>query len=67
MLNSIAHEDIKAYLFKVAHGLLMTFSNKTAMGENVPNVDKVFIANFYSHAFVGIFFEWLRSGMRQKP
>jgi len=67
VLNSIAHEDIKAYLFKVAHGLLMTFSNKTAIGENVPGVDKVFIANFYSHAFVGIFFEWLRSGMRQKP
>ena len=67
VLNSIAHEDIKAYLFKVAHGLLMTFSNKTAIGENVPDVDKVFIANFHSHAFVGIFFEWLRSGMRQKP
>lgn len=67
VFNSISHEGIKAYLFKVAHGLLMTFSNKTTIGHDIPERDKIFIANFYSHAFVGIFFDWIRGGMRQKP
>lgn len=67
VLNSISPEAIKAYLFKVAHGLLMTFSNKVTEGRAVPEEDKKFIADFYSHAFVGIFYEWLRSGMKQEP
>jgi AcrR family transcriptional regulator len=67
VFNSRSHEAIKDYLFKVAHGLLMTFANNTTRGQLIPERDKVFIANFYSHAFVGIFFDWIRSGMKQKP
>ena len=67
VFNSISLENIKAYLFKTAHGLLMTFSNKTTEGRTVPEEDKVFIANFYSHAFVGVFLDWIRSGMKQQP
>ena len=33
----------------------------------MPEEDKNFIADFYSHAFVGIFYEWIRSGMKQEP
>ena len=67
VLNSISPEAIKAYLFKVAHGLLMTFSNKVTEGKFVPEEDKKFIVDFYSHGFVGIFYEWIRSGMKQEP
>jgi len=45
----------------------MTFANNTTRGQLIPERDKVFIANFYSHAFVGIFFDWIRGGMKQKP
>lgn len=67
VFNSISLEIIKAYLFKVAHSLLMTFSDKTTEGCYVPLEDKTFIANFYSHAFVGTFLDWIKSGMKQEP
>ena len=67
VLNSISPEAIKAYIFKVAHSLLVTFSNKVTEGRFVPEEDKEFIADFYSHAFVGIFYEWIRGGMKQEP
>ena len=67
VLNSISPEAIKSYIFKVAHRLLMTFSNKVTEGRFVPEEDKEFIADFYSHAFVGIFYEWIRDGMKQEP
>lgn len=67
VFNSISLETIKAYLFKVAHGLLITFSNKVTEGKYVPEEDKKFIANFYSHAFVGTFLDWIRGGMKQEP
>jgi len=67
VFNSISLETIKAYLFKVAHRLLMTFSNKVTEGKYVPEEDKRFIADFYSHAFVGTFLDWIRGGMKQQP
>lgn len=67
VFNSISLETIKAYLFKVAHKLLITFSDKVTKGKYVPEEDKLFIADFYSHAFVGIFLDWIRGGMKQEP
>ena len=67
VFNSIKLETIKAYLFKTAHRLLITFSNSVTEGDCVPEEDKNFIANFYSHAFVGIFLDWIRGGMKQEP
>jgi len=67
VFNSISLETIKAYLFKTAHRLLITFSNNVTEGKYVPEEDKKFIADFYSHAFVGIFLDWIRGGMKQEP
>ena len=67
VFNSISLETIKAYLFKVAHGLLMTFSDKVTEGKTVSEEEKRFIADFYSHAFVGIFLDWIKGGMKQEP
>lgn len=67
VFNSIKLETIKAYLFKTAHRLLITFSNSVTEGNCVPEKDKNFIADFYSHAFVGIFLDWIRGGMKQEP
>lgn len=67
VFNSISLETIKAYLFRVAHKLLMTLSDKITEGKYVPDEDKLFIADFYSHAFVGIFLDWIRDGMKQEP
>lgn len=67
VFNSISLEAIKAYLFKVAHRLLITFSENVTEGKFLPEEDKRFIADFYSHAFVGIFLDWIRGGMKQEP
>lgn len=67
VFNSIQLETIKAYLFKTAHGLLITLSNNVTEGQYLPPDDRNFIADFYSHAFVGIFLDWIRGGMKQEP
>ena len=67
VFNSISLETIKAYLFKTAHRLIITFSDKVTEGKYVPEEDKLFIADFYSHAFVGAFIDWIRDGMKQEP
>ena len=67
VFNSIKLETIKAYLFKTAHGLLITLSNNVTEGQYLPPADRNFIADFYAHAFVGIFLDWIRGGMKQEP
>jgi Transcriptional regulator len=67
VVNSISLEAMKAYMFKVAHRLLMTFADNVTEGKYLSEEDKNFIANFYSHAFVGIFLDWIRGGMKQEP
>lgn len=66
VFNSIGIETIKRYLFKTAHRLLITFSDRVTDGK-VSAEDRKFIADFYSHAFVGIFLDWIRGGMKQEP
>ncbi|PKM73175.1 MAG: hypothetical protein CVU91_06310 [Firmicutes bacterium HGW-Firmicutes-16] len=67
VLNSISPETIKRYLFKTAHGLLITLSNNVTEGKYLPEADRNFIADFYSFGFVGIFYDWIRGGMKQEP
>jgi len=67
VLNSINIETIKRYMFKTAHRLLITFSTNITEGRYLPEEDRNFIADFYAHAFTGIFLDWLRGGMKQEP
>lgn len=67
VFNSISLETIKAYLFKYTHNLLRTFCDNAAKGNGVPESDKEFISNFYAHAFVGTFLDWIRGGMKDEP
>lgn len=67
VFNSIKLETIKAYLFRVAHALLITFAQRVADGRPANKEEICFVADFYSHAFVGIFLDWIRGGMQQKP
>jgi AcrR family transcriptional regulator len=67
VFNSISLESIKRYLFKVAYNLLITFSEKILEGRRVPEDELALMANFYSHAFVGVFLDWIRGGMKEKP
>jgi hypothetical protein len=67
VFNSISLETIKRYLFKVAYNLLITFSEKILEGRRVPADELALMANFYSHAFVGVFLDWIRGGMKEKP
>lgn len=67
VFNSIKTQTIMAYLFKVAHNLLITLAQRVTGGYEPGAEDIEFIANFYSHAFVGIFLGWIKDGMKQKP
>ena len=67
VFNSIKPEAIKSYLFHYTHNLLRTLCDNIAQGYDVPESDKEFISNFYAHAFVGTFLDWIRGGMKQQP
>ena len=67
VFNSISMENITKYLWRVAHDLLITFGKNTTAGYMAKEEDMQFIADFYSHAFVGIFLGWIKNGMKQPP
>ena len=45
----------------------MAIVEKKAVGLNVKQEYKDFIAHFYSVAFIAIILEWFRSGMKEDP
>ena len=41
--------------------------NDVSIGMNISDVDKNFIADFYTHAFVGVIVQWIKTGMKDSP
>jgi AcrR family transcriptional regulator len=67
IFNSVKLETIKDYLYKKAQSLILAFSLETLKDRTVPPDELQFVVNFYSHALVGIFLDWIRGGMKEKP
>lgn len=65
--HSVSREQLELYLYKLVYKLLIDVVDELAVGMSVREEDKVFIANFYKYAFVGIVFDWINHDMRQNP
>ncbi len=65
--HSVSREQVETYLYKLTFDLLMGVIDEQAKGMSVKESDKIFIADFYKYAFVGIVLEWIKSGMKQEP
>ena len=65
--DSISRERIEDYLYQLTYDLLIGVANDKAVGMNVNESDKKFIAEFYKYAFVGILIDWFENRMTEDP
>lgn len=67
-LNTPGQNAFDRYLFDVTHEQnLMKVVNEVSVDMHISEVDKKFIADFYTYAFVGITVEWAKNGMKESP
>lgn len=65
--HSVSREQVETYLYALTHNLLIGVIEEKAVGMQVRDTDKEFIASFYKFAFVGLMLDWIRNGMREDP
>jgi len=65
--RSISREHVENYLYKLTYNLLIGVVNEKAVGVNVRDEDKHFIADFYKFGFVGLVLDWIKSDMKEDP
>ena len=65
--HSVSRDQIENYLFRLTYDLLKGVVDEESKGMNVRESDKVFIADFYKYAFVGIVLDWIKGDMLQDP
>lgn len=66
-LNTPGQNAFDEYLFEVTHRLIINVVNDLSAYINLPSKDRKFIADFYSHAFVGCVIQWIKNGMKESP
>ncbi|WP_291635000.1 dihydroxyacetone kinase transcriptional activator DhaS [Clostridium sp.] len=66
-LNTPGQNAFDEYLFKETYDLIIGVVNDISSGIEVSVPDKNFIADFYTHAFVGITVQWIKNSMKESP
>lgn len=63
-----AYRDLmEKYIYEIISGYIIAIVEKQAIGMNVDQKHKNFIAHFYSLAFIAVIFEWVQDGMKDDP
>ncbi len=65
--HCVSKEQVETYLHSLTYDLLIGVVNEKAEGIPIKESDKVFIADFYKYAFVGIMLDWIKNGMKEDP
>ena len=66
-LNTPGQNGFDGYLFEKTYDLIMGVVNDISTNLKVTITDKNFIADFYTHAFVGITVQWIKDSMKELP
>jgi len=66
-LNTPGQNDFSECFFDFRFEIIMNAIDYLSIEMNVLDKDKRFIADFYSHAFVGITTQWIKHGMKELP
>lgn len=66
-LNTPGQNAFDGYLFEKTYDLIMGVVNDVSFDLKVCDIDKNFIADFYTHAFVGITVQWIKNSMKESP
>jgi probable dihydroxyacetone kinase regulator len=67
IVHSVSLEQLELYLYKLVYPLLKGVVDEKAVGMEVREEDKQFIADFYKYAFVGLVIAWIKNGMKDDP
>lgn len=65
--QSVSREQVETYLYALTHNLVIGVVEEKALGMEVRDEDKEFIADFYKFAFVGLMLDWIKNGMKKDP
>ena len=65
--RSVSHDKLEDYLHKVCFDLLYAVVEEESQGTKAREEDKIFVANLYKYAFVGLVLDWIRTGMKEEP
>ena len=65
--RSVQHDQIEEYLYRVTRHLVSGVVREQTDREDVPEVEKEKITDFFAIAFVGITLKWVREGFRESP
>ena len=66
-LNTPGQNDFDGYFFEFCFELIKGVVNDLSSEMTVSDKNKRFIADFYTHAFVGITIQWIKGGMKEAP
>lgn len=67
VFNSMSREQLERSLTGPVTELLLSVLMETEACEKLSEDELMFIASFYSYAFIGIMLDWVGSGMKEKP
>ena len=62
--STVSREKIESYLYKLTYRLIADVVEEKCVGNDLPEEDKAFIAEFYKYGFVGIMLDWIGRGMK---
>lgn len=62
--SAVSREKIESYLYKLTYRLIADVVEEKCVGNDLPEADKAFIAEFYKYGFVGIMLDWIGRGMK---
>ena len=65
--HSVSREHLEQHLYQRIFPLIWDVIEENAKDIAVSEEDKIFIANFYQFAFVGLLLNWVGGGMRDDP
>lgn len=55
------------YLYEITHEIIKKVIDEVSVEMDVSEKDKNFIADFYTHAFVGLTVQWIKGGLKETP
>ena len=59
--------SLNKFIYIQTNEMILDMLNKNSLYNNLDISDREFIANFYSHAFVGTLGDWVETGMKENP
>lgn len=65
--HCVHREQVEKYLKPLVDNLLLGVINEEAVGMNIREEDKKFIAQVYSYVFVGLMLDWIKDDMQEDP